>query len=63
MTVLTPTAPAWQVGDAFTLDGTRWAIRDITASTGQVRLEAMSTTNHGIWWTTDITNLPRKADA
>lgn len=55
----------WEVGDALVVNGTRWRIEQIDKKAWpQVVMRALSTTNHGIQWNTDIAtlnNLPRKA--
>ncbi len=60
MRATTKTVP-WEVGDALAVGGTRWKITALNAKTRAVQLEALSTTNHGMRWTTTLNNLPRKA--
>lgn len=48
----------WAVGDALTVDLTRWIIRRLDPATGDVSLEAMNTTNHAEWWHTTVDRLP-----
>lgn len=55
------TKPVWAVGDALVSGATRWRITALNAKTKAVQLEALSTTNHGMRWTTTLNNLPRKA--
>lgn len=55
------TKPVWAVGDALVSGSTRWKITALNARTKAVQLEALSTTNHGMRWTTTLNNLPRKA--
>lgn len=62
MTVTKP-KPVWEVGDALVVGGTRWKIVALNAKTKAVQLEALSSTNHGMRWTTTLNNLPRKAAA
>jgi len=57
----TKTKPRWEVGDALTVGGNRWKITALNAKTKAVQLMALSTTNHGMTWTTTLNNLPRKA--
>ena len=59
----TNTKPRWEVGDAFVVGAVRWAITALNAKTKAVQAKALSTTNHGMRWTTTLDNLPRKADA
>ncbi|WP_144834067.1 hypothetical protein [Microbacterium sp. BH-3-3-3] len=60
----TKTKP-WEVGDALVVNGTRWRIEQIDKKARpQVVMRALSTTNHGIKWNTDIETLkkiPREA--
>lgn len=53
-------APPWEVGDALTVNGTRWGITALNAKTKAVQLKALSTTNHGMTWTTTLDKLPEK---
>lgn len=57
---MTKTKPKpWVVGDALVVNGTRWGIDVLIGD--HVELKALSTTNHGVRWTTTLNNLPRKA--
>lgn len=60
---MTKTKPQWEVGDALTVGANRWKITALNAKTEAVQLMALSTTNHGMTWTTTLNKLPRKADA
>ncbi|MDF2046214.1 hypothetical protein P2P98_08590 [Microbacterium sp. Kw_RZR3] len=55
----------WVVGDALVVNGTRWRIEQIDPQAQpQVVMRALSTTNHGMQWNTDINTLkkiPREA--
>ncbi|KEP73953.1 hypothetical protein HR12_27275 [Microbacterium sp. SUBG005] len=51
----------WEMGDALAVGGTRWKIVALNSRTRAVQLEALSTTNHGMRWTTKLSKLPRKA--
>lgn len=59
MTKPKPIVKPWVVGDALVVDGTRWGITSIVGD--DVKLKALSTTNHGMAWNTTLNNLPRKA--
>lgn len=59
----TKTKPQWEVGDAFIVGTVRWAITALNTKTKAVQAKALSTTNHGMTWTTTLDKLPRKADA
>lgn len=55
-----PTVKPWVVGDALVVDGTRWRIEQIDKKAHpQVVMRALSTTNHGIKWNTDIETLKK----
>ncbi|KQM38410.1 hypothetical protein [Microbacterium sp. Leaf203] len=58
MTKTKPTVKPWVVGDAPVVDGIRWRIEQIDKKAfPQVVMRALSTTNHGIQWSTDIDTL------
>lgn len=64
MTKKKPIVKPWVVGDALVVDGIRWGITILIEERDHVELKALSTTNHGMGWTTTLTRLnklPRKA--
>ncbi|MDR6691370.1 hypothetical protein J2X55_002282 [Microbacterium sp. 1154] len=54
------TKPRWEVGDAFVVGSVRWAITALNNKTKAVHAKALSTTNHGMRWTTTLDKLPEK---
>lgn len=60
---MTKTKPQWEVGDAFVVGNVRWSITALNTKTKAVQMKALSTTNHGMRWTTTLNEIPRKADA
>lgn len=57
---ITKTKPVWEVGDAFVVGAVRWGITAINTKTKAVQAKALSTTNHGMTWTTTLDKLPEK---